>query len=98
MAARRFSQWVLWFQLAKAWLICANPDAPVPPLKRWSRRGSSNARRRDVGVVEGARLESDAGQQRQAARTHFIAHVFNDLTAQNDRSVCVRKPRCESRF
>jgi len=49
-------------------------------------------------VVEGARLESEARHRRRAAPTRLNAHAINDLGFQNDHLVCVRKPRCSSRF
>jgi hypothetical protein len=45
-----------------------------------------------------ARLESEAGEQHQATPKRANAHAISDLTLQNDHSVCVRKPRCSSRF
>ena len=54
--------------------------------------------RRDVRVVEGARLESEAVQRHQATPKRLNAHAISDLTFQNDHSLCVRKPRCSSRF
>jgi hypothetical protein len=55
-------------------------------------------KRRDVRVVEGARLESEAGERHQAAPKRVNAHPISDLTYQNYRSVWVGKPRCSSRF
>jgi hypothetical protein len=49
-------------------------------------------------VVEGARLESEAGQPHGFTSTRLNAHAISDLASQNDHPVCVRKPRCESRF
>ena len=54
--------------------------------------------RRDVRVVEGARLESEAGERHQATPRRVNAHAISDLSFQNYRSVCVGKPRCSSRF
>ena len=54
--------------------------------------------RRDVRVVEGARLESEAGERHQATPKRVNAHAISDLTFQNYHAVCVRKPRCSSRF
>jgi hypothetical protein len=54
--------------------------------------------RRDVRVVEGARLESHCGEQPQASPRHFIAQSLNDLAAKADHSVCVDKPRYGLRF
>jgi len=34
----------------------------------------------------------------QAISKHPNAYAISDLTFQNDHSVCVRKPRCSSRF
>jgi hypothetical protein len=53
--------------------------------------------RRDVRVVEGARLESEAGQLHVVTPKRLNAHAFSDLTFHNDHWVCVRKPRCSSR-
>jgi integrase len=53
---------------------------------------------RDVRVVEGARLESESPEQRQATPTHLIAYALSDLAAQNYQSVCVSIPRYSSRF
>jgi hypothetical protein len=54
--------------------------------------------RRDVRVVEGARLESEVREQRQATPRYLIAHSLSDLAAENDRSVCVGKPPYQSGF
>ena len=54
--------------------------------------------RRDVRVVEGARLESEAGQRCRATLQRVNAYAINDLTFQAYHSVCVAKPRCSSRF
>ena len=55
-------------------------------------------KRRDVRVVEGARLENDIGDQRQATPRHSIAQSLSELTTQPDYAVCVAKPRYGSRF
>jgi hypothetical protein len=55
-------------------------------------------KRRDVGVVDRARLENDVGDQRQATPTHRIAQSLSELTAQPDHAVCVAKPQYGSRF
>jgi hypothetical protein len=55
-------------------------------------------KRRDVRVVEGARLESKAGQRHQPTSKRANAHAISDLTPQNYLAMCVRKPRCSSRF
>ena len=52
--------------------------------------------RRDVRVVEGARLESEARERHQPARTRLNAHAISQLTLENYHAVCVRKPRCSS--
>ena len=39
--------------------------------------------RRDVRVVEGARLESDCGQAHRAIPKHLLAHRFNDFPPQH---------------
>jgi len=49
-------------------------------------------------VVEGARLENEAGQRHQATPKRVNAHAISDLTYQNYRSVWVGKPRRSSRF
>jgi len=49
-------------------------------------------------VVEGARLESEAGQRHQATSTSVNAHAISDLVLPNYHAVCVRKPRCSSGF
>jgi hypothetical protein len=54
--------------------------------------------RRDVRVVEGARLESEAGERYRATPKRVNAYAISDFTLQNEHSVCVRKPRCSSRF
>ena len=54
--------------------------------------------RRDVRVVEGARLENEAGQRHQSTPTRVNAYAISDLTLQEHQSVCLRKPRCSSRF
>ena len=53
---------------------------------------------RDVRVVEGARLENEAGERHRATLKWLNAHVISDLTFQTYHSVCVHKPRCFSRF
>ena len=53
---------------------------------------------RDVRVVEGARLESEAGQRCRATLQRVNAYAINDLTFQAYHSMCVAKPRCSSRF
>jgi len=55
-------------------------------------------KRRDVRVVEGARLENDMGEQRQATPRHSIAQSLSELTTQPDHAVCVAKLRYGSRF
>ena len=54
--------------------------------------------RRDVRVVEGARLESEAGEQHRVTPKRPNAHGISDFTLENDRAVCVRKLRYSSRF
>jgi hypothetical protein len=54
--------------------------------------------RRDVRVVEGARLESEAGQRHQPALKRLKTHAISDLTPPHYLAMCVRKPRCSSRF
>jgi hypothetical protein len=54
--------------------------------------------RRDVRVVEGARLESEFLERHQATPKRLNAHGISDLTFQTYYPVCVRKPRCSSRF
>jgi hypothetical protein len=49
-------------------------------------------------VVEGARLESEAGQRCRAILQRVNAYAINDLTFQAYHSVCVAKPRCSTRF
>jgi hypothetical protein len=56
------------------------------------------ARHRDGQVVEGARLENEACEQRGATPKRLNAHAISDLTPQNYLAMCVRKPRCSSRF
>jgi hypothetical protein len=51
-------------------------------------------KRRDVGVVDRARLESEAGQLHRGTPTWLNAHEISDLTFQDCHPVCVRKPRC----
>jgi hypothetical protein len=63
----------------------------------WSTaRKSLILKRRDVRVVEGARLESEAGEQHQSSSNYANAHPISDLTFQIDYSVCIGKPRCSS--
>jgi hypothetical protein len=54
--------------------------------------------RRDGRVVEGARLESEAGEPYLPTAKCFNAHAISDLTLQNDHWVFARKPRCSSGF
>ena len=54
--------------------------------------------RRDVRVVEGARLESEFLERHQATPKRLNAHVISDLTFKSYHLVCVHKPRCSSRF
>jgi len=61
-------------------------------------RKSLILKRRDVRVVEGARLASEAGQQQEAISTRINTHAISALTFQSDHSVCARKPRCSLRF
>lgn len=49
-------------------------------------------------MVYGARLESEAGERYHRIPKRVNAHAISDLTVQNDHLVCVRKPRCSSRF
>jgi hypothetical protein len=55
-------------------------------------------KRRDVRVVEGARLESEAGEQHGATPNRLNTHAISDLILEDSHSVCVRKPRCLSGF
>ena len=48
--------------------------------------------RRDVRVVEGARLENEAGQRHQAASTRINAQKIRDLALQTEHTVRTRKP------
>src|SRR5436189_6188012 len=50
--------------------------------------------RRDGRVVEGARLENEAGQRHEATSTSVNAHAISDLALSKHHIVCVRKPRC----
>jgi hypothetical protein len=43
-------------------------------------------------------LESEACQQYGATPKRLNAHAIIDLTFPNYHAVCVRKPRCSSRF
>jgi hypothetical protein len=61
-------------------------------------RKSLILKRRDVRVVEGARLESEARERHSATSMRLNAHAIRDLTFQNDYSACARKPRCSSMF
>ena len=47
--------------------------------------------RRDVRVVEGARLESDALEPRRDVPTHLFSRPFTDLTPRGCLSVFPRK-------
>jgi hypothetical protein len=49
-------------------------------------------------VVEGARLESEMGEPRQATLNHLIAQARNDLAIKEDHAVCVDKPPCWWKF
>ena len=49
---------------------------------------------RDVRVVEGARLENEAGRRLQRTPTWLNAHEISDLTFHDSHPVCVRKRRC----
>jgi hypothetical protein len=57
-----------------------------------------DSKRRDVGVVDRARLESEAGQRLQAIPTRLNTHAISGLTLANYRAVCVRKSQCSSRL
>ena len=61
-------------------------------------RKSLILKRRDGGVVDRARLESEAGHEHEAIPKRVNAHVISDLALENDHSVCVRRRRCSSRF
>ena len=54
--------------------------------------------RRDVRVVEGARLESEARDRHLATPKHANAHAIRGLTLGNDHLMCVRTLQCSSRF
>jgi hypothetical protein len=45
-----------------------------------------------------ARIESEAGNGHLPTPKRINAYAISDLTFQSDHSVCVRKPRCSSRF
>ena len=70
----------------------------------WRQRVTRSARFRG-GIT---RVQSDStsnvtkpstgSDQAQLSSRRANAHVISDLTFQNYRSVCVRKPRCSSRF
>jgi hypothetical protein len=49
-------------------------------------------------VVEGARLESKAGEQHGATPKRLNARAISDFAYPNDHPMCVRKPRCSSRL
>lgn len=49
-------------------------------------------------VVEGARFESEAGEEHQATPNRVDAHAISDLALQNYDLIYVGKPRCSSRF
>jgi hypothetical protein len=53
---------------------------------------------RDVRVVEGARLESEAAERHRATPTHVNAHAISDFSPPNYHAMCVPKPRCSSGF
>ncbi len=55
-------------------------------------------KRRDAGAVDQARLESAAGEERRAIPTHVTAYSLNELASKKDRSVCVGKSLCASRY
>jgi hypothetical protein len=42
-----------------------------------------DSKRRDGRVVEGARLESEAGQQHRSTARHLNAHAISDLTLKS---------------
>ena len=49
-------------------------------------------KRRDVGVVDRARLESEAGERHQVTPKRLNAQAISDLGPQNYHAMCVRKP------
>ena len=59
-------------------------------------RNSLILKRRDVGVVDRARLEIEAGDGHQAIPTRVNRHATSDFTFQAHHAVCVRKSRCFS--
>jgi hypothetical protein len=63
-----------------------------------SARKSLILKRRDGGVVDRARLESEVLERHRATPRHLNAYAISELGPQNDSSVCVCKPRCSSRF
>ena len=64
----------------------------LSPLLRWDRPLVVVGDRRDVGVVDRARLENEACQRHQPTPTRVNAHAISPLTLQNDHAVRVRKP------
>jgi hypothetical protein len=54
--------------------------------------------RRDVRVVEGARLESEARQRYRGSSKRANTHAISGLSSQNYHAMCVRKPPCSWRF
>jgi hypothetical protein len=50
--------------------------------------------RRDVRVVEGARLESEARQRYRGSSKRANTHAISGLSSQNYHAMCVRKPPC----
>ena len=61
-------------------------------------RNSLILKRRDVRVVEGARLEHAAGERHQTTPNRARIYAIRGLGFQNYHSACVRTPRCSSRF
>ena len=52
--------------------------------------------RRDVRVVEGARLESNSGEAHRTTLERLVAQSLQRVSAVTSRSVCLRNSECSS--
>jgi hypothetical protein len=96
---RRVNQhWRGYTENGRKWsrLIGGLITIPVIRVNRWLQ--IIDSKRRDAGAVDQARLESEARDRQQATPKRLNAHAMSGLDVLEYHSVCVRKPRCSSRF
>jgi hypothetical protein len=79
-----------WIDLRRCPNRCSAVDQtpwPATILRASARKALILETRRDVRVVEGARLESDSGHAHQVIRKHLFAHSIQRLPATRSVSV-----------